>query len=403
MTTDTDLRSIIDAFQTEVSPLESAAELKVLTDNRTDARYCECHIEAGKIIPLATTDVPLDVDEPDYRANRELVTNAPAFTRMKEDALLRRSFSNIVAEYTKEFDAEHPLKIIGGQHRIEAIKESYAAGVNEFHGLKVYVALSIEQRLDVQLISNTNIAISRDLFDRMQETFKGPELRNWCQAVGLLAPGQDFADRRIRGGAVSVQLARTFTSNYFAGARIDMRNFDTTKTQPELSASGQNDPGWETLRSEVSDMWETQPLKEAATEFARLITAQRNSFPPRSRPVDYPEKAVNLAIVASWAFVAGMLQKNEQKLKRHFALADMMGRDPLNASVLAKGRHKSDPPQYRGLGYRTDPQECGRLVELFYLLADRGVNITGSSVELAIGKFYAKQAHLDMKRLEAKL
>jgi hypothetical protein len=211
MTIETDIQSIVTAFQTEMAPLEIGAELKILTDNRTGARYCECHIEASKLVGMQTTDVPLDADEPDYRANRELVTNAPAFTRMKADAALRRSFRNIVAEYTKEFDAEHPLKIIGGQHRVEAIKEAYASGVDELHGIKVYFDLNIEQRLDVQLISNTNVAISRDLFDRMQETFRGPELRNWCQDVGLLAPDQDFADRRIRGGAISVQLARTFS------------------------------------------------------------------------------------------------------------------------------------------------------------------------------------------------
>jgi hypothetical protein len=59
-------------------------------------------------------------------------------------------------------------------------------------------------------------------------------------------------------------------------------------------------------------MWEGDALKRAATEFARLVNSQRNSFPPRSRPVDHPEKGVNLAIVAAWAFVAGMLRKNDK-------------------------------------------------------------------------------------------
>ena len=109
---------------------------------------------AEKIVSLATTDVPLDPEEqPEYRANREIVADHTAFSAMKEDAKKRRSFSNIVAEFTTEFDEAHPLKIIGGQHRFEAMKEALAEGVNESHGLKVYFGLTSEQRLDAQLIS----------------------------------------------------------------------------------------------------------------------------------------------------------------------------------------------------------------------------------------------------------
>ena len=75
----------------------------------------------------------------------------------------------------------------------------------------------MKQSLDVQLISNTNIAISGDLFDRLQETFQGPALRDWCQAAGLLESGQDFADRYERGGPLSVKMARTFITNYTFG------------------------------------------------------------------------------------------------------------------------------------------------------------------------------------------
>lgn len=183
-----------------LEPLEPPETLVKLVDNRTGAQYCECHIKASRLADLATPDAPLDSDEPDYRANRELVTNAPAFATMKADAIAHRSFSNIVAEYTTETDPTHPLKIIGGQHRFEAIREAHKHNVDEYHGVKVYFDLTMDQRLDVQLISNTNIAISGDLFDRMQETVKGPELREWCQSVGLLESETDFADRRVRGG-----------------------------------------------------------------------------------------------------------------------------------------------------------------------------------------------------------
>ena len=154
-----------------------------------------------KIITLGTIDSPLDSEnQAEYRANRDVVEDNTAFVQMKEDAKQKRSFSNIVAEYITSFDEEHPLKIIGGQHRFIAISDAYEVGVDQFHGLKVYFGLNTEQRLDLQLISNTNIAVSTDLLDRMLETVKGPQLRIWCQQVGLLNESEDFADRKQRGG-----------------------------------------------------------------------------------------------------------------------------------------------------------------------------------------------------------
>jgi hypothetical protein len=109
-------------FASEFQPLETEQQLIELTDSRTGAHYCECHIKGSKIVSLGTVDVPLDPeDQGDYRANREIVVNDAAYQTMIGDAKKRRSFSNIVAEFTREFDAEHPLKIIGGQHRFEAI------------------------------------------------------------------------------------------------------------------------------------------------------------------------------------------------------------------------------------------------------------------------------------------
>ena len=92
--------SAFAAFCEKFKPLEPAKTILQLVDQRTGAHYCECHIKASKLVKLATTDAPLDLDEPEYRANRELVLNAPAFAVMKADALARRSFSNTVAEYS---------------------------------------------------------------------------------------------------------------------------------------------------------------------------------------------------------------------------------------------------------------------------------------------------------------
>ena len=145
---DQDIESMVESFKERLEPLESGDAVLVLTDNRTGARYCECHVKAAKLNELGTTDVPLDPNHPDYRANRQL-TDDDAFEAMRQDALDRRSFSNIVAEYIPSDGDERPLKIIGGQHRFTAIEQALKSGVDELHGLKVYFGLNMTQRLDV--------------------------------------------------------------------------------------------------------------------------------------------------------------------------------------------------------------------------------------------------------------
>jgi hypothetical protein len=396
--------STFSTFVDEFAPLE-AESVMLLTDHKTGAQYCECHVKAERLIGLGTTDVPLDPDDQgEYRANREIVEDAPAYARMIEDAKARRTFSNIVAEFTLEFDKSHPLKIIGGQHRFEAIRAALSSDVDEYHGVKVYFDLNMEQRLDVQLISNTNIAISADLFDRMHETVKGPQLREWFQAVGMLEKGEDFADRRQRGGPISVQLARTFVLNYFEGMKVDPKKFDTSETTPDLCVTGVRDEEWEALRDSNKTLWADSSLMRAGKEFAALVKAQRSAFVkgPKKSPPDFPEKALNPAILAAWSYVAGMLKNNEVRLKRHFSLSNTAGRDPLNVAALVKGRHKSDPEQYRGLGYRTDPKERGRFAELFFLQAENGEGITKTNIEVAIAKYHAKVATLEVEKLKSK-
>ena len=103
--------------------------------------------------------------------------------------------------------------------------------------------------------------------------------------------------------------------------------------------------------------------------------------------------------VPAWAWVAGHLQSNTRRLERHYALTKAKNHDPLNAAALAQGRHKTDPQNYRGLGYRTDPKERGRLVELFYFQAEKGDGINKHAVEVAMANYQAKQSQLAAQKI----
>lgn len=400
-----DIKTSIEGFSKEFAPAEEV--LYIFEDNITKAIFCECHISAKFIIAKGTIDSPLDVEnQPEYRANREIDVDDSAFLQMKKDALDGRSFSNIVVEYTTKFDEGHPLKVIGGQHRFTAIAEALEKGINQVHGVKVYFGLDTAQRLDVQLISNTNIAVSPDLLDRMLETVKGPELRTWCQNVGLLGAHEDFADRKQKGSRFTVRAARTFIMSYYAGAQIPSEKFPVVKTVPIIAKTGGLDEEWEKLRIGNLKIWDDPGLFEAGKAFAELIQKQRNSFVRKDgTPTnnDYADKASSYAIVAAWAFVAGTLHDNRVRLQKHYALSNQGHPDPLNAKALTRARHKTDPDNYRGLGTRTDAKERGRLAELFYFQAEKGSGITKELADAAIARFYAKQAMLEAEIAESKV
>ncbi len=398
------IEEIVNNFEAIFYPLE--AETIVMTDFCTNAFYIETHILAQKIIEYGTIDVPLDPEEQsEYRANREIVEDHSAFIKMKEDAKNSRTFSNLVAEFNTSFDKENPLKIIGGQHRFIAIKEAFDSNnINHYHNVKIYFGLDNNQRLDVQLISNTNIVVSSDLLDRMFETLRGPELRNWCQTVGLLLEGQDFADKKQRSNQITVRLARSFILSFLKGEKNSKKNYSKINPEPIIAKTGGIDDLWESVRNNEKGIWSDVSLIEAGKQFAKLHKKQREYFEQkRKQNLEYANKAVNYSILAAWAYNAGLLQNNETRLKRHYSLCEIENTDPLNASALAKGRHKTDPENYRGLGTRTDKKERGRLVEVFYLQAEKGNGIIKGIVDLGIKKYHAKLANLEVIEAEKKL
>ena len=290
------IKDLVDEFAKEFLPLENT--LYVLKDLCLNSIYCECHLKAEYLVEKATVDVPIDPEnQSDYRANRELVEDHSAYEKMKEDALNQRTFSNLVCEYTTDFEPEAPLKIIGGQHRLKAIEEAYERGINVYHGIKVYFELSPDQRLDVQLISNTNIVVSPDLLDRMYETLSGPNLRDWTQKVGLLEGNSDFTDKKQKGKQISVRLVRTFILNYYNGKKIDARNFDNEKTIPQLASTGGYDQDWEELKQKEPNWYKDEMLIEAGRNYAKLIEAQTNYFKTKKNiSAEFSEKATNYAV-----------------------------------------------------------------------------------------------------------
>ena len=402
-----DVENLIKSFIAQFLPVETDA-FYILRDRRTHAAYSECHIDAKQLLALGTIDVPLDPENsPDYRANRELVENHPAFQQMKTDAVGGRSFSGIVCEYVA--GDKKPLTVIGGQHRFEAIALAAEANVHELHGIKVYFGLSPDQRLDVQVISNTNIAVSPDLLDRMFETVAGSELRDWSQNAQLLSKGEDFSDKRKRGNSITVGTARNFIVNFWKGKQVDSDRFDLTDTTPIAVPTGQRNPrDWAEVKAAWPDLWNDASLLQAGREYAKLIAAQRAAFRDTKGKTkkgygDFEDKANNLAVLTAWSYVAGMLQNNPVRLAKHYALRDIPSGDPLRADLLAKGRHVTDADAYRGLGYRTDSKERGRFVELFALQAEKGGGVAKKFIEAAISAYHAKQAALQAKELRERL
>ncbi len=402
------IQTLLESFVQQCTPIENI--LYVFIDAKIAAYYCECHLMATNLIKLCTIDVPLDPEEQaEYRANREIVEDDVAFEQMKTDAKDKRTFSNIVGEYDTSHDPKHPIKIIGGQHRYIAVKGAHEAGTNVHHGVKIYFGLNKDQRLDVQLISNTNIDVSSDLYDRLQETAVGPQLRNWSQGVGFLDPGKDFSAKRLKGSAVTVRSVRSFILGYYKGTKLDPSQFENLDTTPSICRTGRPDTDWDTLRKTYTNLWTDEALRTAAQEFVILDQAQRIAIQKmyaqdNTTGLVYEDKALTFSVMTAWAYVAGVLQSNNVRLQRHYDLKNATkDRDPLNTQAMSKGRHKSDPENYRGLGTRNDSKERGRCVELFYLQAEKGSGITAAVVDAAIKRHYTKQAKLEQLQAEKKV
>jgi len=392
-----------ESFLEEFSSFESECSLKHLLfyDKRSKAYYLICHIK-GECLKLKTDlEAVLDPEESEeYKLNRGFYIDNLAYKIMKEDALLGRSFEDLVIEYDKHYRPEIPLKVFGGQHRIKAISEAVKKKINVYHGVRIYFDLSLEQKFNIALVNNTSIAVSNDLLDRMQEELLGVNLRNWCQEVGLLKGNQNFADKRSPEGIPTVRIARTLLVNFFMGKNAKEDQFHS----PIVCTSGiGTDKKYVKLRDTIN--WKDNKLKEMGEQFALLHKMQRQRISERKKDnfLEFMNKAIHPCVVASWAYTAGLFQRKSKLkiLKKHYDLSRIGQGDPLNATALLKARDNAiDPDNYRGLGARINNTELGRMFYLFYLHASKATNlgINSKLADSAIKYYIAQKADKAAKK-----
>jgi hypothetical protein len=399
----TDALQEIEEFAKSVPTYEVKSHLSLLVflDSKSGAFYCECHISAKDIVDKMDPDAVIDPElQEEFRANRELEPDNFYFLQMVEDARKGRTFSDIVIEYNTGYKESNPLKILGGQHRMEAIKRALEEdNVDKVHGIKVYFNLNKDQRAETMRISNTNISVSSDLRDRIEEQRLEPAgmLRNFCYVTGLLKKGEDFGDKKRFAEEFNptVRMIRSLLVNFYEGRQYK-NDLDKDAVIPYLCKSGRDtDEKYVKVfaKFKPKGSFDDPELIEAAKSFAKLHDVQfkKAAIIEGTAKKQYQIKAYNLAIVTSWAYAAGALCRHPNRLKKLYSLPDLSGKeDPLNAKAMARAKHKNDSESYRGLGTREDAKERGRLLSLWlnYSNSDKP-KITEQMCNAAIDTFHS--------------
>lgn len=388
--------SRLSDFLSAFAPYELGEDgkLHLFLDEKSGAFYLTCHLLASVLVSSCDSQATLDTDDDDeiYKLNRDVTEDTVAYQAMERDAVKGRTFEDLVLEYDTSYLPEKPLKVYGGQHRLRAVSKALTVKGSTLHGVRVYFALSREQKVEIATINNTAVAVPNDLLDRMREQLLGSDLRDWCQKVGLLEKGKDFADRR-HPDIPTVRLARTLLLNYYLGKAAP--NIEGLQ-QPVLCKSGGVDEDYIKLRDDVE--WSDDKLLEMGKEFVRLHKEQRDKVSNRDSDnnAEYARKAFSLSVVASWAYAAGLFQGTPDFLKNLYSIPDnvVTPDDPLNAKALSQARLKgTDPDTYRGLGTRNNAKELGRMLEVFLVLASKGKKkITKDLANAAIQSYEAKRA-----------
>jgi hypothetical protein len=377
-------KNSVSAFLEHVSTLEAKYDMPVVIfqDGASGSYYTKCSMTAKDAARWCDLNAKLDITSSEsYRANRQLYEKHITFQRMKNDAEKGREFNDIIVEYTTEYESNKPLKVWGGQHRIRAISSSHAKS-NRYHGFRIYFDLSKDQRTEVALISNTNIAVSNDTFDRIiEETLYGGVLRRWCQKVGFLSESEDFPDVGSRSEKITVKRARSFIVNYYFGKErgneLKSRELDRNTYEPYLAETGIKggtgitaDPAYSKIMDKY-DVLNDAELLIAGKRFLALHNAQyravadpKTNIPNRK---SYRSKAFVESVLCGWSYVAGLLQTHPDRLTNHYRIPKTSAKipDPLNAVEMSKYKHDKDDPTYRGLGTRSATTDRQRVAQLF--------------------------------------
>ena len=372
-----DVEQAVNDFLDKIETLETLQGNKIVIhqDGVEKSYFIRCCVPAQIAAPLVDLDARLIPESPDsLRANRTLLLKHKTFQRMAQDAITGREFNDIIVEYNTSYSPEKPLKVWGGQHRSRAIQLASEKDISRYHGFRVYFCLTKEQRSALALVSNTNINVSNDLFDRqLEETLIGPYLRKWCERVGLLGKDEDFPDAKSHAESVTTQLARTFIVNFFSGrenaSTLTEKHIDSTIYEPYLCQSGDLDEKYAAVVAKYGvDLWNDRGLQEAGKAFAQLNKAQSESI--RKSKINrkgFRTKALTLSVLPAWAYVAGLLQLHTDRLKNHLAVPKPAkgAPDPLNAEEMSRYKHAEDPATYRGLGNRSSMTDRQRMTQVF--------------------------------------
>ena len=375
--------------------IKNGTKLLLYYDERSGAYYFLCHLDGKTLALYCDLEASLDaVDDEDiiYKLNRDITEDETAYRHMETDAFSGRSFEDMVLEYDISYRSKRPLKVYGGQHRIRAISKAVAEKGAVVHGVRVYFDLSRQQKVEIATVNNTSISVPNDLLDRMREHLLGSELRDWCQSVGLLADGEDFADRKSPD-APTVRIARTLLVNFHMG----MSAKEDDLHQPIICKSGGLDDAYMAVRERIN--WTDESLMQMGEQFTRLHMLQRERVSNREEDsfAEFARKTLSQSVAASWAYAAGLFRRNAEYLGNHYALPDSVSppKDPLNAKALSLARLKgTDPDTYRGLGTRSSPRELGRMLEVFLVQATKASRrgITKQLANAAIQSYEAKRA-----------
>ncbi len=374
-----EVEKAVDAFLRDIDTIDKARNVPIFIfqDGVKKSYYIRCAISAKTMSKVISLDARLDPESDDtFRDNREILMTHNTFLRMRVDAENEREFNDIMAEYITSYLPEKPLKVWGGQHRSRAIIDAFLQKkISRYHGFRVYFCLSKEQRNELALISNINIAVSNDLFDRqLEETYMGPHLRKWCTNVGLLKTGEDFPDVGSHAERITTQAARSFIVNYFrgkqTGEQLNGDQLDRNVYEPYLCQSGIFlDEEYRKLTEQMGGkLWVDKGLIEAGKAFAKLHKAQYEAIKKsKSNYRVFRLKALMPSVLSAWSYVAGLLQSHPSRLQVHLSVPQPPkgAPDPLNAEEMYKFRYYQDIETYRGLGTRSILKDRQRMAQVF--------------------------------------